>query len=425
MKKILLSLVVLSLSACATEIYKTDFSEDVLENKDWIAENDGGRAIVEYDAENNGSIHIMASERVHALAYHKLHRLNPNTLYRMSAKLHTKGVAEGRGAILAVRYDDSDQIWNASEFVYGDNDWKEVYIDFFPSADGYAEICCQLGNFGGTYNGGTSLGEVWWDDVSVRKVSEDEIYFLKGEHINLAIDRDKVCVPDSVMKAWLSNLDKVYESYTGLVGAKPYGGRPITVLTTPGIEAGYWALAGNPILWNNHVNISQCLQKTMDNDDWNFGVLHEIGHTFSPGTAADRGEWNWNDELFANFRMAYALEECDGAVSQRDVLYRGAEIIDYYKIFYDEIIGRGLVKNNGDVQQYTFMRIKEKYGWDVFVKAFHELYTADKALFANLTDDFSKFEFFLSYVSKYAGENVMTTCYTDDELRLIKASLQQ
>ena len=61
-----------------------------------------------------------------------------------------------------------------------------------------------------------------------------------------------------------------------------------------------------------------------------------------------RDVWNWNDEDFANFRMSYALEACDGTMSQRDICYRGADVINYYKIFYDETIGAGIPKNNGD-----------------------------------------------------------------------------
>ena len=61
-------------------------------------------------------------------------------------------------------------------------------------------------------------------------------------------------------------------------------------------------------------------------------------------------------------------------MSQRDICYRGADVINYYKIFYDETIGAGIPKNNGDALHYTFLRIKERYGWDVYKKAFRELY---------------------------------------------------
>ena len=43
----------------------------------------------------------------------------------------------------------------------------------------------------------------------------------------------------------------------------------------------------------------------LQHDDWCFGILHEIGHVFNIGDTS----WNWNDEMFANFRMHYALEK--------------------------------------------------------------------------------------------------------------------
>ena len=419
----------ISLSACnGGPVYETSFEDNVLNSGEWTT---GGSPTASSTAEyrdcegvdSSGCIYLSSAERTHFYVSHQLTGLDTATLYRMSAKLRTKGVSEGRGAILSVKTQNSDQIWNASEFIYGDTPWKEVYIDFIPAADGTAEICCSLGNFGGTYNGGTASGEVWYDDVKVTKTTPEQIYFRTGRHVSIALDKDKVSISDSVADAWLANLDRIYDSYVDLVGDCPYDGRNIMVLTTPGMEAGYWALAGNPILWNNHTDICGNLAKIGNEGDWIFGILHEIGHTFSPGTVADNGRWNWNDELFANFRMSYALEACGGTVIMRDTKYTGAEIMDYYKIFYDETIGSGIAKNNGDALHYTFLRIKEKYGWDIFKTAFRELYAADPETMEDLRGDYEKMLFFLKYVSAAAGEDVTETCYTPQELKLIEQSL--
>ena len=107
----------------------------------------------------------------------------------------------------------------------------------------------------------------------------------------------------------------------------------------------------------------------------------------------------------------------------RDTKYTGAEIMDYYKIFYDETIGSGVAKNNGDALHYTFLRIKEKYGWDIFKTAFRELYAADPETMEDLRGDYEKMLFFLKYVSAAAGEDVTETCYTPQELKLIEQSL--
>ena len=166
------------------------------------------------------------------------------------------------------------------------------------------------------------------------------------------------------------------------------------------------------------------LERTVEFDDWGFGILHEIGHVFSQSNIKGSGRWNWNDEIFANFRMSYALEKCGGTVSQRNVCYRGADIINYYKIFYDETIGAGIAKNNGDALHYTFLRIKERYGWKVFEQAFRTLYALDDTQMPELQNDYDKFLYFLSHVSAVADEDVVRTAYMPEELALIRKSLE-
>ena len=396
-----------------TQLWKADtVSEGQIEYQ-----TDGG-------VDGSGCVKIASQSKTSLAVKHKLTGLDPTQLYRVSARLKCEEVNDGRGAVLYLDPEGLDQSWNASEFAYGTTDWQEVYMDFVPDSQGEATICCGLGFPWGTYNGGKASGTVWWDDVRVEVAPEQAIYRREGTHVILLLDRDKVTVADTVIDTWLSNLDRVYEAYHELVGGVPYDGRKLMVLTTPGIEPGYWALAGNPILWNNHVAVSTLLERTAEFDDWGFGILHEIGHVFSPGTVYGYGNWNWNDEIFANFRMSYALEKCDGTVSQRDVCYRGAQVMDYYKIFYDETIGAGIPKNNGDALHYTFLRIKDRYGWGVYEKAFRSLYAVKDSELPELRNDYEKFLYFLSHVSMAAGEDVVQTTYTPKELALIKESLE-
>ena len=107
-------------------------------------------------------------------------------------------------------------------------------------------------------------------------------------------------------------------------------------------------------------------------------------------------------------------------MSQRDICYRGADVINYYKIFYDETIGAGIPKLNGDALHYTFLRIKERYGWDLFKRVFRELNTMDRAAMPELRTPYDKFLFFLSRVSEAAGADVLEETYTPEELKLIE-----
>lgn len=372
----------------------------------------------------SGCVRITSEERTALAVKYRLKGLECGRLYRMTAKMKCEDVRDGRGAVLYLEPEGLDQSWNASEFAYGTSDWKEVYLDFVPDADGGATVCCGLGFPWATYNGGKASGTVWWDDVRVAPAPEEAVYRREGEHVALLFDREKVAISDEAVDRWLTQLDRIYEAYRELVGGVPYQGSKIMILTTPGIEPGYWALAGNPILWNNHVAVSTLLDRTVEFDDWGFGLLHEIGHVFSSGTVCGRGRWNWNDEIFANFRMSYALEKCGGTVSQRDVCYRGADVINYYKIFYDETIGAGIAKNNGDALHYTFLRIKERYGWKVYEQAFRSLYALDDGQLPELRGDYDKFLYFLSHVSAAAGEDVVQATYTPEELELIRESLE-
>lgn len=428
------ALLAASLLSCPAEAKKPLFADNFNSKKtyeaNWTTDTPGNLGTIVYrkDGGIGGSpcIEISSAERSSTTIRHALAGLVPGKLYRFSAMLKCEEVKDGRGAVLFIRPDGSEQAWNASEFAYGTSDWNPVYMDFIADQNGEAVICCGLGFPWGTVNGGKASGKAWYDNISVRPVDDeaDNIYTRESKHIILKLDRDKVAISDEAVDRWLAKLDRIYEAYNDLVGDVPFDGRKIMVLNTPGIEPGYWALAGNPILWNNHVAVKSVVDRTESHDDWGFGIMHEIGHTFSAGNIKHYGSWNWNDEIFANFRMSYALEACDGTMSQRNTLYKGDGVRDYYKIFYDETIGAGIPKNNGDALHYTFLRIKDRYGWDVYKKAFRALYAVDEQHLPKFRSNYEKMLFFLSYVSIAAGEDVVAATYTPEELALIRKSLE-
>ena len=428
-KSILIALAALA-CACAGQnkvIFADDFNSQEQYEAAWqLPERAQGQVewLAEGGVDNSACIQISGEETTYAVK-HTIAGLEAGKLYRASAMIKLEDVKGGRGAVMFIKYEDKTQGWNASKFLYDTQDWQEVYIDFIASSTGDATLCLSLGFPWGTYLGNKTTGKVWYDNVRVEPTPMEEIYYREGEHIILSLYKEKVNITDEQVDTWLKNLDKVYEAYCDLVGEAPYGGAKIMILNTPGIEPGYWALAGNPILWNSNVKVEEVINRTAEFDDWGFGVMHEIGHDFSHANIKGDGAWNWNDEIFANFRMSYALEACDGTASQRNICYKGADIINYYKIFYDETIGAGIAKNNGDALHYTFLRIKEKYGWDVYKKAFRTLYATTNAELPKFAGNYDKFLYFLSHVSAAAGEDVTKTCYTEQELKLIEESLQE
>ena len=241
----------------------------------------------------------------------KLTGLEPDQMYRMYAKVKYSDIPqdEGRGAIL---FDMSQkQFWGASKFLYGTNlrNWTSLHFDFLSQDDGTAEIVCALGfRYGGTTNGGYSTGTAYFDNVSVVKVT-DELFMQEGEHIRLFVEPSQVYASASQITEWIANLDRMYESYADLVGATPHEGRKLAILSSRGLESGYWALAGYPILWSsNYSAVTSTFEELAQHGTWSFGLMHELGHVFNLGNSS----WNWNDEMFANFRMQYGLEQNQG-----------------------------------------------------------------------------------------------------------------
>ncbi len=424
------------------EIFSDNFNNKSASLKSWSLDKCPKGASIKFVNEGpdkSRCIKITSSERGALKITKHITGLNPNTFYRVSAKVKTQDVKgdsvdgrylEGRGAVLYldVLDKDSDQPWNASKFLYGTNDWQEVYMDFVSDEKGETYVSCGLGFPGGTYNGGKSKGTVWYDDVKITETPKEALYIRESKHIMLAIDPKHVTVEDKVVDEWLKCLDKAYDAYEELLGVKPYNGRKISILTTPGMEAGYWALAGNPILWNDNVNVKSVLEKFKANKDWGFGILHEIGHVFSAGTAVGNGygSWNWNDEIFANFRMSYALDKYEAVMSQ-NTTYMG-DNIGYYKRAYKNSVAKGNL-DSGDAIHYTLMRIAEIYGWDVYKKAFHKLYKTPDSQLGRFKNNYEKFQCLMKYVSEAASEivgyqvDVTRTCYTPAELEMIKKSL--
>ena len=415
------------------EIFSDDFEKNSFTKKNWELDKCPKSASVKFVKEGvdaSRCVKITNSEKGAIKITKHLTGLNPNTFYRVSAKVKTQDVAEGRGAVLYLDVLDknSNQPWNASKFVYGTNDWQEVYMDFVSDEKGETYVSCALGFPGGTYNGGKAKGTVWYDDVKITETPKEALYIRESKHMALAVDPKHVNVDDKIIDEWLKCLDNAYEAYEELLGVVPYNGAKIRILTTPGMEPGYWALAGNPILWNDNADVKGLLGKFKSHKDWGFGILHEIGHTFSAGTAVGHGygSWNWNDEIFANFRMSYALDKYEAVISQ-NTFYMGDNIA-YYKRAYKKCVANGNL-DSGDAIHYTLMRIAEIYGWDVYKKAFHKLYKTPDSELGRFKNNYEKFLCLMKYLSEAASEiagyqvDVTRTCYTPTELAMIQKAL--
>ena len=154
--------------------------------------------------------------------------------------------------------------------------------------------------------------------------------------------------------------------------------------------------------------------------------MHELGHVFNINSTS----WNWNDEMFANFRMQYGLEQNDGKVwmdgaDGQKRIYQGKEILQMYKIDYDKTIATQ-VNDNGI--HYMIGRLADDsiLGWEPFIRTFTYLQKNGGGGGTN----YDKFVYFINTLSRYAEEvhgkdiNVLTEYFTDQELESIRKQLQ-
>lgn len=337
----------------------------------------------------------------------KLTGLEPDMMYRMTARMRYSDLYEGCGAVIFSP--NTNQYWNSSKYTSGTEleNWSTATVDFLSDDNGEATISLALGFWqGGLANGGRSSGTVYYDNVSVVKVS-NEMYMRESEHMRIWIETSKVTTSGTVIDNWLKNVDAMYEAYTDLVGATPVQGRKLGILTTRGMYAGYWALAGYPILWGANTSAAEeTFAEIAEHGTVSFGLMHEVGHVFNVDGNDGKyySNWNWNDEMFANFRMHYGLEMTGNKVymkgngEDKQRVYTGGEIIDMYKQDYDITLPTG--KFNDNAIHYLLANLTKTIGWEPFKRTFREI-TTKNCPYGNKYD---KFKYFVNTLSKHATE---------------------
>lgn len=365
--------------------------------------------------------------------------LKPDEMYRMTARMRYSSIADGCGAVIFSPNDR--QYWNASEWTKGSrNSWTTATVDFMTDDNGQAKISCALGFWLSTIaNGGYATGTVYYDNISISKVTSREHYMRESEHMRIYFLADRTSVTDEAADTWLKKVDDMYEAYEDLVGAVPHNGRKLAILTSYGLYSGYWALAGYPILWNAyHGDMNETINEATTRNTISFGLMHELGHIFNVNYIYNGkryySDWNWNDEMFANFRMQYGLEMTGNAVYQKgngdntQKIYRGREILNMYKQDYDKTLPKG--KLNDNAIHYLLARLAgdEFIGWEPFKKTFRDI-TTKSGSYGNKYD---KFTYFVNTLSKYASEihgreiDLLNdkNCFSDADIAAIKAQLQ-
>ncbi len=237
------------------------------------------------------------------------------------------------------------------------------------------------------------------------KVKDEERVIVEGEHIILDLKKRSFDLFNNVLD-WLRKLDLAYEAYQELVGTVPYGGEKIVIKEVDEYPGG-WAVAGNPVKWYSKY-VPDAI-KQINEGDWLFGILHELGHDFDIDY-----RWVWNAESSANFKMVYVAEKLKAKIKQGGVWYdysvsSGKTLDDYYAMMAARTGEEKRLKQwpnfkNNDAETHKLLIIKNMIGWEPFKKTYRA--------WLNLTQDeipkdpVDKFNLFLYYLCKFSGRDL-------------------
>jgi len=333
-------------------------------------------------------------------------QLEPHTAYVLRGQVRAENVQIGKddwvGANLcAYGICRCASEPNASKGSFG---WRPFEVDFATGPDGKAKPSARLGHWSSTVT-----GKVFFDSLTLKKNPAIRRQESKHFIMDLWVD-DLAAFEPGKCERWLSHLDAAYEAMGDLTGRAPWNGAKIGIYT-PTWYPGGWAVAGNPIRWRKRY-VRNVLSASNRNDEWGFGVLHEIGHDFDQGAA-----WNFNGEFWANFKLHYAVEALNATMSGPEGLTSGRGFRVFWERKFKEHWER---KQNShhDGLQHKMLLLQNQIGWEPFKQAFRYFWAMSK-------DDrpktrWAKFKRFHDLLAEHSGHDVWSI-YTPEQLARLKA----
>ena len=236
-------------------------------------------------------------------------------------------------------------------------------------------------------------------------------YESAGEIIELQLPLDILnVISEARLLQWANELEIAYYTYYELTGFIPYE-KIIVEAYKPCEHFAYVTDNCNIIRFNNAYIYDEMAKLAARDSDWNFCVLHEMGHMFDC-----QRPWNFEAEVMTDFKLAYVLERNGASAapaefSASEVFY-GADIIKAYGSL-----------GSGFSQQYDifsvakrFLEIKNEIGWEPFIETFHYM-QENEGVYAGATK-LQRLENFVSLVSGYSGTDIRTY-FTADEWNTI------
>lgn len=237
---------------------------------------------------------------------------------------------------------------------------------------------------------------------NVAQLASYSIVPRDGKYVTLELDYDtylknNITMPN--LERWMKHLDDAYEAYYELVGRKPANGQKIRIIDSTEYSAWAWAYSNTNVIGWHKNHIKNELISIDKNDDWSFGILHEMGHLFDLD-----GRWNFDGEFFANFKMAYVLYKYD----KNFVVYMNGKrtnynsMIEYYEKDYTNKLGNLSAYSNDGFTYMLLEHIANKGDWDCIKSTFR--YFNDLSNSQLPSSKVEKYDMFFDKVHIYSGK---------------------
>ena len=221
-------------------------------------------------------------------------------------------------------------------------------------------------------------------------------------------------ISETRIQQWANDLETAYYSFYELTNYIPY--ENIIVEAYKSIEYIAYVMDYSNIIYVDCDFIYNDLEKMAARAcDWNFCVLHEMGHMFD-----SLRPWNFESEMLTDLKLAYVLEKNNAAAAPSE--FAASEY--WYGI---DIMGAYGLLGGDFSEQYNiygcaerFLEIKEDIGWEPFKQTFHYL-QENEADYINASRQ-EKFENFIDLLSQYSDVNIKGY-FSDDEWNTIIGEL--
>jgi len=314
-------------------------------------------------------------------------QLKPHTAYIMKGNVKGADIGivpsevRGNGGNISVR-----NLWKCSsnrETTTGTFNWTEFIIDFATGDSGMADISGRIG-----YADNNAAGKVWFDNFSVEPNPHTARFSSKHFVLNLYTNHIALATTTGV-KQVMTNLDWLYDGYSNLSGAVPFGGCTISAWYPQrwNIQAGGWS--GNPVLWSGDP-FTNWMQKGYIPAVF----LHEFGHDF------DRGMWSFHGEFLAEFFRYYGRDALKMYNAEEPKHWKPSH--RWKKGYDNEWLGQEWASVGGFL--YKFTQIKDEIGWKPFEKmfrSFHSLSAAERP-----KNRIEKINRIIDKLSEYSDTNI-------------------